>query len=45
MVGQLVDGAALVLVVLLFLQYGTAFADLICRTIDPAPPIIEDDVP
>ncbi len=38
-------GAAVAGLVLLFLRFGSAFCDLVCRTIDPAPEIIEEYQP
>lgn len=38
-------GGAVVGLVLLFLRFGSAFCDLVCRTIDPAPEIIDEYQP
>lgn len=40
-----VIGAALIVLVLLFLRFGDTVTDVICRTIDPAPDIIEEHQP
>lgn len=45
MAESLVLGGAMVPIVLLFLRFGSAACDLICRTIDPAPEIIEENEP
>lgn len=45
MVEELFGGGVLILIVLLFLRYGGALCDYICRTIDPAPGIIEEYQP
>jgi hypothetical protein len=38
-------GGGVVVLVLLFLRFGGAVCDFICRTIDPAPDIIEEYQP
>jgi hypothetical protein len=45
MTEQLVAGATVTVIVLLFLRFGNRFVDCVCRTIDPAPDIIDKYCP
>lgn len=45
MVEEVLGGGVLILIVLLFLRNGVALCDFICRTIDPAPDIVDEYPP
>lgn len=39
---DLLAGGAVTVIVLLFLRFGNDFVEFVCRTLDPAPDIIEE---
>ena len=40
---DLLAGGAVTVLVLLFLRFGNAFVEFVCRTLDPAPDIVEEN--